>query len=165
MPTLFLICGLPGSGKTTLAKELEISEKALRLCPDEWIAAILADPNDIPELDRLRSPVESVQWEVAKRSLSLGVNVILEWGFWSKQERIRYREEAGALGAAVKLYYLDASLDELWSRLNRRNSNLPKGTFRVTKENLEEWAGSFEPPAPDESPNVIKLDTRSNAAL
>jgi predicted kinase len=33
---LILICGLPGSGKTTLAKELEPGVPAIRLSPDEW---------------------------------------------------------------------------------------------------------------------------------
>jgi predicted kinase len=43
MATLFLICGLPGASKTTLAKQLEASRSALRLCADEWIARILED--------------------------------------------------------------------------------------------------------------------------
>ena len=150
MTTLFLICGLPGSGKTTLARKLEISERALRLSPDEWIAPILADPNDIAELDRLRSPVESIQWDVAKRALILGINVILEWGFWSQEERFHYRTEAEALGACVKLHYINVDLDELWERLSRRNSDLPQGTFIVTKEDLESWATSFEPPTDEE---------------
>ena len=113
MATLFLICGLPGSGKTTLARQLEITRHALRLSPDEWIAQILAHPNDIAELDRLRSPVESVQWDLAKRALALNVNVILEWGFWSKDERTYYRTEAEALGAQVELHYLNVGLSEL----------------------------------------------------
>ena len=33
---LVLICGLPGAGKTTLAKRLEHELRAVRLCPDEW---------------------------------------------------------------------------------------------------------------------------------
>jgi predicted kinase len=33
---VYLIVGLPGAGKTTQAKELEISAPALRLTPDEW---------------------------------------------------------------------------------------------------------------------------------
>jgi len=123
---------------------------ALRLCPDEWIAQILADPNDIAELDRLRSPVESLQWGIAKRALELGVNVILEWGFWSQAERNFYRSEAETLGAHAKVHYLNVSLDELWDRLAKRNSNLPAGTFVVTKENLELWAKSFEPPTEGE---------------
>ncbi|MFZ0544969.1 MAG: AAA family ATPase [Candidatus Promineifilaceae bacterium] len=43
MATLILICGLPGSGKTTLARQIEQSRSALRLCPDEWIARLLKD--------------------------------------------------------------------------------------------------------------------------
>jgi predicted kinase len=150
MATLFLICGLPGAGKTTLARQLEISRPALRLSPDEWIAPILADPTDTAELDRLRSPVEGVQWEVAKRVLALGVDVVLEWGFWSRDERARYRVEAEALGARVELHYLEAGRDELWARLARRNANLPPGTFVVTQDQLDLWLSWFEPPTADE---------------
>jgi predicted kinase len=150
MSTLFLICGLPGSGKTTLARELEISEGALRLCPDEWITALLNDPSNIPELDRLREPVESLQWEIAKRLLVLGTNVILENGFWSKEERMRFRSQAEKLGASVELRFLDVPRDELWRRLSKRNMDLPPGTFAVTEKQLDLWSGWFEPPTPDE---------------
>ncbi|WP_424949772.1 AAA family ATPase [Deinococcus sp.] len=37
MPTLFLMVGLPGSGKTTLAKQLEQRHSAVRFTPDEWM--------------------------------------------------------------------------------------------------------------------------------
>jgi len=56
MATLFLICGLPGSGKTTLAKQLELAHSALRLCPDEWIATLMGDVTDTAELDRHCTP-------------------------------------------------------------------------------------------------------------
>ena len=150
MPTLFLICGLPGSGKTTLARELEASRPALRLCPDEWISVILADPADTAELDRLRTPVETVQWQLAKRALVLGLDVVLEYGFWSREERTFFRKEAEALGASVELRYLDVSRDELWARLMRRNADLPPGTFPVTLEQLDLWSSWFEVPASDE---------------
>jgi predicted kinase len=150
MATLFLICGLPGAGKTTLAKQLEFARPALRLSPDEWIAPLLADVNNIVELDRLRSPVESLQWEMAKRLLALGVDVVLEWGFWSRAERDHFRAEAEALGARVELHYLAVARDELWARLSKRNANLPPGTFTVTEEQLDQWSGWFEPPTADE---------------
>ncbi len=150
MATLFLICGLPGAGKTTLAKQLEHSQSALRLCPDEWITTILADANDSAELDRLRSPVEALQWEVAKRALVLGLNVVLENGFWSRAERASYRAQAEALGARVELHYLEVSRPELWARLAKRNTNLPPGTFVVSEEQLDLWLSWFEAPTKDE---------------
>jgi predicted kinase len=150
MATLFLICGLPGAGKTTLAKRLEQEQQALRLCPDEWIAPVLKDTSDQVELDRLRSPVETLQWDVAKQVLSLGVNVILENGFWGREEREQYRSRAETLGAKVELHFLEVSLDELWQRLSKRNADLPSGAFVVTKEQLESWWNLFEPPAKEE---------------
>jgi predicted kinase len=150
VPTLFLICGLPGAGKTTLAKQLEASRSALRLCPDEWIARIHEDPADTVELDRLRDPVESLQWTVAGKALSLGVSVILENGFWARQERTMFQSQARALGANVELHFLNVPKDELWNRLNKRNADRPEGTFVVTKEQLYSWWASFEPPTADE---------------
>lgn len=150
MATLFLICGLPGAGKTTLAKQLEHTRPALRLAPDEWILALLADSNDTAERDRLREPVEAIQWEVAKRVLVLGTDVILEWGFWSREERAKYRAEAEALGAHVELRYLAVKRDELWARLKQRNAEAPPGMFVVTEEELERWSSWFEPPTAGE---------------
>ena len=150
MATLFLICGLPGSGKTTLARQLELSGAALRLSPDEWIMLLLTDVTDMAELDRLRTPVEAIQWEVAKRVLALGIDVVLEWGFWSRAERDHYRAQAEAFGARVELRYLEVGRNELWARLSRRNANLPRGTFVVTEEQLDRWWGWFQPPAAEE---------------
>jgi predicted kinase len=150
MPTLYMICGLPGAGKTTLAKQIEVTESALRLCPDEWIAALLADITDTTEMNRLRDPVESLQWDLAKRALVLGMDVILENGFWSREERVRFRSEAKALGVRVELKYLDVTRDELWARLAKRNADLPPGSFAVTQEQLDLWWSWFEPPTADE---------------
>ena len=152
MATLFLICGLPGAGKTTLAKQLEQKHDALRLCPDEWIAELLDDLDDRVEMNRLRERIESIQWEMAKRVLILGTSVILENGFWSHEERMRFRSDAESLGAQVELHFLDISLNELWSRIEKRNADLPLGSFHVGYEEFETWSGWFEPPSEDEMP-------------
>ena len=61
MATLFLMCGLPGSGKTTLAKRIERERGALRLTHDEWIARLYGTKLTPPALDWCRGPVESLQ--------------------------------------------------------------------------------------------------------
>ena len=146
MPTLFLVCGLPGSGKTTAARELEREHNAVRLAPDEWMARIVRDGWD----HERRDAVEKVQWQLAQRLLSLGQNVVLENGFWRRTEREAYRAAAAELGADSKLIYCTAPHDELKQRLLTRNADLPPDTFSVTPEQLDEMVPHFEPPGEDE---------------
>jgi len=149
MPTLHIICGLPCSGKTTLAQKLEGETGAVRFSPDDWITALLPDDYSRSELDRLRDPVEAIQWGLAQRLLTLGVNVIVEWGTWSRSERETLRDSASALGASVALHYLPVSLEELLRRVEARNADLPEGTFFISPSELAGWHEQFE--APDQS--------------
>ncbi len=152
MATLILLCGLPGAGKTTLACRLERERNALRLTPDEWMEAIVGDGYD----EAKRAAVEAMQWEIAARVLALGVNVILDWGFWSRVERDEYRSRAAALGARAEIWFLNVPRDELASRLSARDLELPPNTFRVTADQLDYWTTLFEPPTADE-PSVRVL--------
>ncbi len=56
---LVVVCGLPGSGKTTLALQLEGRYSAVRCNPDEWLAKLRIDLFD--QVSRGR--VEALQWE------------------------------------------------------------------------------------------------------
>lgn len=146
MPVLHLICGLPGSGKSMLARDLELSENTIWLSPDEWISQIVHDGYD----QEHREAVERVQWELAKKLLKLGVNVVLDNGFWSRRERQALRTEAAGIGAETKLHVLDVPLAELQIRIAKRNRALPTNAFRIDAADLEEWSSKFETPAPDE---------------
>jgi predicted kinase len=146
MATLHLICGLPGSGKSTLAKKIESEHSAILLTPDEWMDRLYGEGFDVEN----RNTVESIQWEIAQKALSLGVDVVLEFGFWSKDERDRFRQRAAELGATTKIYFLDLPREELWRRLSERNEHLPPHTFKVTEAQLDEWIARFETPTQEE---------------
>jgi predicted kinase len=150
MATLFLMCGLPCAGKTTLAKRIERECDALRLTPDEWIVRLFGQGLTPPALDWCRDPVEAVQWEVAERALRLGINVILDFGFWSRVEREEFRARAAALGARSELHFLDVPRAALSARLAARNAESPPDTFHVTEAQLDAWWEVFEPPTEDE---------------
>ncbi|RLT38282.1 MAG: hypothetical protein DWI57_12305 [Chloroflexi bacterium] len=149
-PTLFLMVGLPGAGKTTLAKKLESERPALRLTPDEWIPVLYGENLSQEKLDNVRAPVETMQWQVAAAALGLGVDVVLDFGFWSRQERDDFRARAKAVGARAVVCFLDVSHAELSAHLSARNASLPPGTFHVSQEELDLWSSWFQPPTADE---------------
>jgi hypothetical protein len=144
------MCGLPCSGKTTRAKELESSYAALRLTPDDWIVLLYGDGISDERLDAARDPVERALWQVAARVLELGVAVILDFGFWSRAEREDFRCRAETLGARSELHYTEAPDAELIARLARRNARLPPNTFWIDEGRLLDWIERFEPPEADE---------------
>lgn len=145
---LILMCGLPGAGKTTEARQLEQRYGAVRLCPDEWLEAI-----GIPRTDeRRRDLVEGLQWDLAQRLVQLGQTVILESGFWGRRDRDIVRDRARELGATVELRFLDVPREELWRRIDRRNSTAQPDNV-ISREDFETWASSFE--APDASERAL----------
>lgn len=150
MPKLILMCGLPCSGKTTLAKQLAEELPALRVSPDEWITTLYGSSPEKKTLDDMRYPVEALGWQVAEQALRLGLNVILDYGFWSKEERDDYRARGTEIGADVEIRYISVDLPSLQLRLEERNANLPEGTFDIAQEDLRKWFTMFEEPTEKE---------------
>src|SRR6266496_2812025 len=89
-PRLVLLCGLPASGKTTLAREIADAYGAVRLNPDEWELALGIDPFDA----EFQVKLEAEFSRLTKRLIALGTSVILEWGFWARSERDEKRDLA-----------------------------------------------------------------------
>ena len=80
-PTLFVMVGLPASGKTVRAKELADAWQALRLTPDEWMIPLFGEPEG-----GKREILEGRFIWVAIHALRLGINVVLDFGVWTKDE-------------------------------------------------------------------------------
>ena len=146
MTTLYLMVGLPCSGKTTRAKELENELSALRLTPDEWHINLFGHDVNDPEHDKRHSLIEDLLWKIAARSLSLGTNIILDFGFWAKEERDDYRSRAEKLGARSEIIFMDASTEELMQRLKIRNQNLTNTIAYIPEELMTPWIQSFQRP-------------------
>ena len=116
-----LTCGLPGAGKTALARQLAADRSALRLTKDEWLIALGSNPWDEPT----RVKLEHELWHLAQEVLRLGLSVVLDFGLWSRTERDEFRAAARGLGVGVELHYLDVPADELWRHIRAGTQNLP----------------------------------------
>ena len=103
MATLYLMVGLPGTGKTTAAKRIEVEQQALRLTKDEWMKALYGADNPEAASD----VIEGRLVDIGLRALELGVDVVIDFGLWGRDERSALRQAAADLGAAVELRYLD----------------------------------------------------------
>jgi predicted kinase len=150
MPTLHIICGLPGSGKSTLALKLEKELPAIRFTPDEWMLRLVGNIYD----EAARASVEAIPTELAFKLLGLGVDAILENGFWSRSERDAIRNRAQSSGADVQLYFMNAQPSTLRARILARNAHAPSG-FQIPPEDLDLWVGDFEAPTSDEQPIIV----------
>lgn len=150
MATLYLMVGLPCSGKTTLAQRLESEKAALRLTPDEWQVCLFGQDAEEPEHDARHTLIENMLWKIASRALALGTNVILDFGFWAREEREDFRFRAKQLGASSEVHFLDVSEDELMRRLAVRNSQLSQGSFYIPEDMMKPWMAFFQRPTLDE---------------
>ncbi len=139
---LIIVCGLPGSGKTTLAKALESRIRAVRFSPDEWMDALSLSLWD----EERRGKIEALQWKFAQELLGLGLTVIIEWGTWGRSERDTLRLGARALGAAVELHYVSAPADVLFDRIQRRNTEKPP----IERDAVSRWFAIFQAPTAEE---------------
>jgi predicted kinase len=139
---LVLICGLPASGKSTLARRLVPKISAIRLDKDQWTIQLGHDPWD----DSFRPLIEGQLWTLTRELLASGQSVILEWGHWARVERDEKRLGARALGVGVELHYLDAPLEELIERAERRNASGEWSASPMKRAHFEQWATMFEPP-------------------
>jgi predicted kinase len=140
-PLLVLFCGLPGSGKTTIARQRERETGAIRFSTDEWMADLGMDLFD-PIRDSLQARLDRLWKELLQR----GQSVILEDGTWKRAERDRLRQVASELNAVTEIHCFDLPFDELWRRLEIRNTDGPYGTAPITRELLEECQLRLEKP-------------------
>jgi predicted kinase len=88
-----IIHGFLGSGKTTFARQLEVSLPAIPFSHAEWMAQLYGDDPPVGEFPEFARRVSEQIGTIWARCLELGLDVVLDFG---------HACSATSLGAAQK---------------------------------------------------------------
>ncbi len=152
MSKVILICGKICCGKSTYAEGLRKKNNAAVLSVDEIMLAIFGQHVG----EKHDEYCENLQKYLFDKSLELietDTNVILDWGFWQKDERDYAKNFYKSHNIDCEFHYINVS-DKIWQeRLNKRNGEVEKGEISAyyMDENLaKKFDSLFEVPAENE---------------
>jgi predicted kinase len=155
-PEVYLLCGPAGSGKTTHAETL-LAVGVTKLSIDEGMYAQHGEAGvDYPVEDypaRERDLLNGNRDRLIGL-LAAGRSVVLDYGFWRRDEREDYKELIESHGGRWRLLYFRASPEALWRRIELRNSRADAGVPRISRALFERLLAQFEEPA-DEGEEII----------
>jgi predicted kinase len=138
-PTLYVLVGLPGAGKSRLAAEIVARTGAAHVCMDAEMTARGVSIVDFEARARIQPEVEAT----IPKILATGSSVVAEFGSWSREERARLRLLADASGARTELHFVDAPPETLVERLRARGGEADEALIDVV---LRYAPSMFEPP-------------------
>ena len=161
MGKVIAICGKVGSGKTYYAKKIMEKHKAVLLSNDELLHDVFPDthPNNQQML------MKNINMYLVKKSAEIaknGCDVILDWGFWKREERKKLTQYFKDRNISIEWYYISVD-DETWYKnIEIRNKAVKENddgsSFTLNEEILERANKLFEAPSQDE--NMIIIDAK-----
>jgi predicted kinase len=92
---LIIVCGLPGTGKTTLAKRIADETSSFLLNTDTIRKRVIYDPR---YTEKEKEMIYELLFEMAEKFLLTGKNVVLDGTFYRKD----LRERAGEIAEKAK---------------------------------------------------------------
>lgn len=152
MARVILICGKICSGKSTYGNKLRIQENAVLLSIDE-ITLSLFGQHCGDKHDEYSEKTQNYLFNKSLELIEIGINVILDWGFWSKEKRDYAREFYSSKNIECEFHYIDVC-NETWNRyIIKRNDDILTGkinAYYVDKNLADKVIPLFETPNKDE---------------
>ena len=143
------LCGMICSGKSTLARRLAREENAVILSTDEF-TRLWPDPLSSDRFDEFSRAVNALLLRKAVEIARAGANVVLDWGFWSRQNRREVSETLRGAGIPFRWWYLDTPPEQIRRNAEKRNAAGGADVYFVDEGLLQKCLSRFEPPLPDE---------------
>lgn len=148
MAKAYLILGKICAGKSTYARKIMDGRRAVLLSVDEITLSLFGQHCG----DMHDEYVERTQMYLREKSLEIlnaDIDVVLDWGFWMKEERDEIREFYESRGILCEMHYIDIG-DETWkARLVKRNREVETGetsAYFVDENLAAKFGAMFEKP-------------------
>lgn len=147
---MVLMCGLPGAGKTTYAREL-VRRGYVRLSIDEEVWRRLGQRDaglvlEAEAFDRLKDEVRREQRRELVELMLAGRDVVVDYSFWSRAARDDYKELIESHGCRWELLHLKADRATLERRLQVRNGEEGANSVTVDEALFHRYLANFEEP-------------------
>ena len=152
MPKVMMMCGKLCSGKTTYAKNLRKAGKAVILSVDEIMLALF-DQHAGEKHDDYVARIKGYLYQKSLEIIDSGIDVILDFGFWTKEERVCARSFYGSNGVVNEFHFIDIEDSEWRRRIEKRNQDIlanNSNAYYVDEGLLEKFDAIFEKPDPSE---------------
>ena len=132
---LVIFCGIPGSGKTTIARV--VAEKTPRsvLVQTDALRAMIARPNYGGEESGL---VYDGCMAVAREALRRGYTVLLDGTFMREEYRERARRTLRGYAAATDVVHVSCELEVALRRNSARHARIPPAKVRSIHRRFQE---------------------------
>ncbi|MFG0714688.1 AAA family ATPase [Stenotrophomonas geniculata] len=155
-PTLHLVCGKIGAGKSTLSQQLALKPRHVLISEDAWLAALYpGEIHSIADYLQRAATLRNVLAGHLRALLQAGVSVVLDFPFNTPASRAWAREVFSPAGAAHQLHFLDVADEVCKARLRARNA-LGEHPFPASDEEFEQITRHFVAPAAEEGFWVIR---------
>lgn len=150
-PSVHLVIGPTGVGKSTYAKKLAQQEQLVRFSIDEWMVTLFGKdrPVDADYLwykDRIDRATEKI-WNLSTQILALGMGSVLEIGLTQKADREAFYQRVISSHGHLTLHVLEAPVEVRWDRVTHRNNGQGETfSMEVTRGMFDFVEGMWEPP-------------------
>lgn len=126
MASLIIICGLPGVGKTTVAKKLAAKTKAILLRTD----VIRKESKKVDYSEKVMRGVYEKMFFQAKNLLKEGKDVILDATFYARKRRGVAKKIAKEVGAGFKIVEVICPKNLVKKRMKKRKRDESEAEFK-----------------------------------